>query len=229
MTTQLTLGIGIRDDATFDNFFVGDNANVIASLREFVAGGDEIYLYLSGGEGVGRSHLLQACCNAMSASSQSVVYLPLRDNVTLQPQVLEGLENLSLICIDDINVVLNIPEWEEALFHCYNRARETKTKLIIAGNAPAAQLKCQLPDLQSRLTWGLSFDIKGLNEEQMLLALQMRAHYRGIQLSREVAQFLLKRFPRNMSSLFELLEKLDKASMQAKRRITIPFAREVLI
>ena len=228
MTLQLTLGLNIRDEAIFSNFYEGGNSNLISCLKQFVAVQAEQFIYLYGQPGVGRSHLLQACCHAVSDQNQSAVYLTLRDNRDLAPELLESLEHLDLVCIDDIDAVLRQSDWEEALFHFYNRVKEHNTRLIVTANDLPVGLSCQLPDLQSRLSQGLVFHVKGLNDEQTLLALQLRAHHRGLQLPREVGEFLLRRYPRNMNALFEVLVKLDQASMVAKRRLTIPFVKNVL-
>ena len=114
------------------------------------------------------------------------------------------------------------------LLYARSQAREKNTRLIVAGNDSPPQLPCQIADLRNRLSWGLVFQVKNLTDEQKLLALQMRAKNRGLQISREVGLFLLNHYPRNMTVLFNCLEELDRASLIAKRRITIPFVKEVL-
>lgn len=225
---QLTLSLSLRDEATFDNFYKGANAHVVRSLHELLSGDGEWFLYLWGQSSTGRSHLLQACCHA-SSEQQAVAYLALRDNTDLQPAMLEGLEQLSLVCLDDIDSVMGNAAWEEALFHFYNRAKEAGTCVLMSANAPPKQLRCQLADLQSRLSAGLVSQLQALNDDQKILALQLRASRRGLRLQREVAQYVLRHYPRDMSALFHALETLDRASMVAKRPLTIPFVRDVLV
>lgn len=228
MSLQLTLGVNLRDDATFSNFYLGHNRELMLALRQLIAGTGERFVYLWGAVGVGRSHVLQACCHAVAEENQSTIYLPFREPQRITPDILQGLEMMSLVCIDDIEVVLGDPKWEEALMHFYNRARDSGTRFIVSATSTPTQLPCQLPDLQSRLAWGLVFQMKGLTDEQKVLALQMRASYRGLELSREVAQYLLRRYPRDMSVLFNVLNRLDHASLVAQRRLTIPFVKNVL-
>lgn len=227
MVRQLTLPVNLRDDATFANFYPGDNIQLVRALTELLSGEGEQFIYLWGAPGVGRSHLLQACCHDFSDQQYSIIYLPLRAS-DLAPEILQGMETMRLVCLDDIDAVLGKPEWEEALLHFYNRSRDNGVKLIVAGNNLPTQLPCALADLRSRLSWGLVFQVLSLSDEQKLLALQMHARHRGMYLSREVGRFLLRHLPRNMTELFEVLNKLDHASLVAKKRLTIPFVKSVL-
>jgi len=227
MIRQLTLPVNLRDDTTFANFYPGDNMQLVKALTELLSGDGEQFIYLWGAPGVGRSHLLQACCHECSEQQYSIIYLPLRAE-HLTPEILQGMEGMRLVCLDDIDAVLGQPDWEEALLHFYNRARDNGVKLVVAGNNLPPQLPCKLADLRSRLSWGLVFQVLGLSDEQKLLALQIHARYRGMYLSREVGQFLLRHLPRDMTELFEMLNKLDHASLVAKKRLTIPFVKSVL-
>lgn len=227
MDQQLTLGVTLRDDATFDNFIDVGNEQVLYSLQRFVAGDGEHFLYLWGQHGVGRTHLLQACCHDLFKNGVSAMYLSLSDKA-LRPDVLCNLETFQCVFVDDMDAVLGDALWEASLLHFYNRLRDQKRRLIVAASAPPVQTACRLPDLQSRLSWGLLFQVQPIEDEQKMAALQLRAHHRGLTLSDEVGRFLLRRYPRDMSALFAVLDTLDQASLTAKRRLTIPFVKEAL-
>lgn len=223
---QLALSVGLRDDATLDTFFPGDNVEVIATLsqsRQFA----EQFVFLWGQSGVGKTHLLQGACHAVTGKGQGALFLPL-NTITYRPDVFVGLEHLSLVCLDDIEAIAGQPIWEEAIFHLFNRLKTSQTTLIIAGTRPPRQLPIVLPDLLSRLNWGLTYHIKPLNDEQKLKALSLRADNRGIELPIDVGRFLLARCVRNMGELYLILDQLDQASLAAQRRLTIPFVKRVL-
>ncbi len=227
MNTQLILGIAPRDDATFNNFYPGDNQQVLHCLSQLTRGLGERFIYLWGAKGAGISHLLQACCLDAFDTNQQAIYLPLSD-AELSTDVLQDLETVDLICLDDIDSVLGRPDWEEALLHLYNRVRDGGSRLIIAAKSPAMSTKCKLKDLQSRLAWGLALQVHSLNDEDKLKALQMRATQRGFTLPFDVGLFILRHCSRDMSALYKVLQQLDQASMVAKRRLTVPFARKIL-
>lgn len=228
MARQLTLGVKLRDDARFANFYIGKNHEVVAQLQKLVALQGEQFIYLWGNVGAGCSHLLQACCHQAHAQQHTATYLPLSQLKSLSPQLLEDLDNLDLVCIDDIDAIAKDAAWEEAIFYLYNCMQEKSHRLLIAGIAPPKTLSLNLPDLTSRLSSGMIFQIIELSEEAKLATLQLRAKVRGIHLSEDVAQFLLRRCPRDMNALFDILETLDQASLTEQRKLTIPFVKAVL-
>lgn len=221
---QLTLGIRLLDEATFDNFFLGDNTEVVAAIKALADTARWGFIYIYGNVGVGKSHLLQACCQCVSPQ-QSAFYLPLGPEFS--PAILENLDQYSLVCIDDIETYAGNRVWEEALFHFYNRAIQNQTRLLVAGISLVKQLPFLLPDLASRLSSGLTYILKELTDSQKLAALQLRAAKRGFNLSEEVGCYLLNHYPRDMSALFKLLEQLDQASLEANHRVTVPFVKQI--
>ena len=228
---QLPLGVRLRDDATFRNYYPGSNAAALGYVERLCqtdAGWTESLIYLWGSAGAGRSHLLQAACLQMEQSNQQAVYLPLADLREHGPLLLEGLEGCELVCLDDLEAVAGEEEWEEALFHLFNRLRDSGRRLLIAASTSPRELPIKLADLKSRLTLALVFQMRPLSDEDKLRALQLRASRRGLHLTDEVGHFILTRGTRSMSALFDLLERLDQASLQAQRKLTIPFLKETL-
>jgi DnaA family protein len=228
MKFQLPLNVALRDDATLANYYPGDNGEAVGWLRGLGARTDRTAIYLWGGGGAGKTHLLQAACHDAGARGASAAYLPLMQFKSSSTSVTEGLERLLVVCIDDVHAVAGDPNWEEALFHLFNRCRERGAHLIVGGNATPAALGLGLADLASRLSGGMVFHLRSLDDEQMMAALQLRAERRGIELPADVARYLLRRCDRDMNTLASLLERLDHASLAAQRRLTIPFVRQWL-
>ena len=223
---QLTLGVGLDDDARFENFFVSDvNQSLVSALA---ANENEPFLYIWGNGSPGLSHLLQASCNKSTAEGRGAIYVPLADQSQFAPQILEGAESLSLVCIDDIESIAGDVEWEAALFTAFNAMRQTGTQLIIAGHMGAQQLTIQLPDLHSRLQSGLLFQLFELSDEDKLSALQLRARQRGFDLPNAVGEFILLRAQRSLSALMQILDELDHSSMQQQRKLTVPLVKSTL-
>ncbi len=218
---QLPLRIGLRDSATFANFYPGSNAAVVHALQA----ASEPFIYLGGAIGSGRSHLLQAACHEVSEAQGLAAYLPLAECMAMSSQMLEGMEQMALVAIDDLDLLAGNREWELALFHLYNRMRDAGHRMIAAGNAAPAALGITLPDLLSRLGWGPVFQLQPLADGEKSEALRMRAKQRGMELPPEVADYLLSHGSRNMHDLFALLDRLDEGSLAAQRKLTIPFVR----
>lgn len=227
-STQLTLGLSLQDEATFSNFHAGKNAGIVAELKKTASGEGEKLIYLCGTRGQGLSHLLQACCHYAHQKHKASVYLPLAQLISLSPEILNGLELLDLVCIDDFHAIAGKPLWEEAIFHLYNRLYDAGKPIVIAANDLPKSINLALPDLTSRLSWGVVFQLHSLDDAEKLSILTMRANHRGINLSEEVGKYILTHCERHMGKLFAALDKLDAASLAAQRRLTIPFVKEVL-
>lgn len=219
---QLPLQIKLNDAATFDNYLVGDNADIIKVLRA----AREPYLYLWSAEATGKTHLLQALCHSLAQGV--AIYLPLKEIVQYSAEIFEGLEQFGLVCVDDVHCITGQSDWELSLFHLYNRLREQGGQLCVTSNVSPEQLNVKLADLLSRLKWGPVFQLQTLRDEDKIKAMQLRASQRGFQLPDDVAKYLLNRLPRDLYNLFVLLDKLDTASLQAQRRLTIPFVKQWL-
>ncbi|MFA5958944.1 MAG: DnaA regulatory inactivator Hda [Tatlockia sp.] len=227
MNRQLALSIQLNDDATLADFSFGSNALLQQQLLRALDGNGDRLFYLWGASGSGKSHLLQACCQAMPHAAS--IYLPLQILREWGPESIEDLGNQSLIALDDMDAIAGDKAWEEALFHLFNRVRDNgNTLLLMSSRQPLSSLAIQLADLKSRLAWGLVVQIHEMDDELKINTLQHRAKKRGFVLPFAVGQFLINRCARNMHDLQTILDELDKASLAAQRKITLPFVKDVL-
>lgn len=215
---QLALGVKLRADAVFASFASGDNAEIVAALRR--DGPAPVWVW--GASGTGKTHLLQAICAEVGATT---AYFPLRRDLGLPPEALQGFEARPVLCLDDAEAVAGDLAWERALFRLFNEASELGTRLVFAAHAAPRNIAWCLEDWKSRASACEVYQLRELGEEGRIEALRLRAAQRGLQLPRETAEYLLKRVPRDLPSLLEMLDALDDASLAAQRRLTIPFIR----
>ncbi len=228
MTRQLPLALRLQHAPGLDDFIVGENRGVIAALEAALAGGGEPLIFLSGPRGCGRSHLLLGQCAAAERRGLPAVYLPLGQRARLAPAMLEGLEQLDLVAIDDVDAIAGDRDWEEAVFALFNRCRDCNTRMLFSAACGPAALPLALPDLKSRLAWGLSLSIRPLSDRGRLALLKSLAQRRALSLPDEVARYLLERTARHPSELVDTIDRLDRASLAEQRRLTIPFVRDSL-
>jgi DnaA family protein len=212
---QLLLALLQAPPPTLDNFVPGANAAALASLRGFGADPQLMSLYLWGGPGSGRSHLLRAWCALRQAR-----YADAR----AQPD-LAGVEPAPALAIDNCEALDQTGQ--AALFRLYNRAREDATPVLSSGPLPAAQLALR-EDLKSRLAWGLALEVKPLSDAEKRAALHSHAGARGMRIGDDVITYMLVHVRRDMPTLMRLVESLDVASLTAKRAVTLPLLRELL-
>lgn len=225
---QIPLPFRQYDHSRLDQFSGGDNGAVLEHLAGLRPDTGRSITCLWGESGTGKSHLLQAMCTAMAGYGGRSAYLPLRQHAVLDPAMLQGLEQLDLVCMDDVESIAGLPDWEDAIFHLFNGLADAGRLLIFSAAVSPRGLPLQLPDLKSRLQSGLTFHLLPLPEAERLAALRERARQRGLELSEEVMTYMIRRLARDTHSLFRLLDRLDEASLSAKRKLTVPFVKELL-
>jgi DnaA family protein len=155
-------------------------------------------------------------------------WLPLRPLRGHDPVLPEATSDLPLIALDDPQALAGAPDGQQRGFSLYNDCVSSGTRLVVAAREPAVDLPLALPDLRSRLAAMPPYALRPLDEAPQRAALQARAAVRGIELPDETLHYLQRRFARDMGSLYALLERLDAASLEAQRTLTVPFIRSVL-
>lgn len=224
---QLPLGISLKEDFVFGDFLEVGNEQLLLHLQTQLASCVPFFLFLWGERSSGCSHLLQAACQSISGQ-RSAIYLPLRQLIDQSPQLLEGLENISLICIDDLQLVVGNDEWEEALFHFFNRIFEQGSALLIAAKSAPQGLDIKLPDLLSRIASAVVYQVKELDDSGKVSLLQARALSQGLILTEESAHYIFNRAGRSLQELMHIMKHLDDQSLSANRKLTIPFIKQVM-
>ena len=244
MLNQLPLAFKLLDNATFASFFKGgNNQQVLFGLQQFLKSNEnnndfsikENFLYLWGKSGVGKTHLLQAMCNYALENNIQAMYISLEQIANLkfstndnQYDYLSGLETIELLCLDDLQFIINHVELQEKVLYLFNKIRTLGNKLIISANISPLYIPLNLLDLKSRMSWGVTYLLSELSDSEKISALMMRAKQIGLDLRLEVAKFLLARIPRSTKDLFATLEALDSATLAAKRKLTVPFVKDFL-
>ena len=224
---QLPLNVQLRDDASFDTFLPARNETLVHALHNFPES-SELQIFLRGEPESGKTHLLQAVCHAAADQGIQASYLPLKEVATYGPGIFEGLESIQVVCVDDLDMLAGREELELALFNLINAQRERGHRLLLSATAGPDQLNISLPDLVSRLQWGGVFRLIPPDDEEKVQLLQLRAAKRGLDMTDEVARYLMKNSPRGLNGMMSVLEQLDRASLREQRRLTIPFVRATL-
>lgn len=225
---QLPLGWRWPAQQRFETFYAGANAATVDLLQRVAAGAESAWTYLHGPEGSGRTHLLMATCQAASAAGFSAQYLPLAALAGAQDDAIRGFGGSDLLVLDDVDAIAGIGAAEHALFDLYNRCRAEGSCLVFVAAAPPAQIGIVLPDLVSRLSSCAQAPLRPLDDMQRREVLRERAEARGIPLDEVVLDFLFTHYARDLGSLGALLDQVDRASLAAKRRVTVPFLRQLL-
>jgi len=226
---QLPLSVALRDDASFDNFSVNNNELLVNKIQQCIGQKvSEGSIFFWGENTAGKTHLLQAACAQAASLELNAAYIPLAVAHELDVKILHGLESFDLICIDDIDLIAGQANWEKAVFELYNRTFESNSQIVITATHSLKETPLQLPDLISRLSWGFVFHLLALTDDEKPKALQAHAKVRGFELPDNVATYLLNHYPRDMNVQCGLLDELDKATLTAQRKLSVPFVKQWL-
>lgn len=224
---QLPLALRFPPDQRFETFVAAPAGALgqLAALAEGIAGD---WLYLAGPAATGKSHLALAACAHAQAQGRRVAYLPLASAAGRLEEALAALQDYDLVALDGLEAVAGHADDERALFDFHNRARDAGSAVLYAARALPDGLAPGLPDLRSRLAQCVRIRLAPLDEAGRRQVLRLRAQRRGLQVDEAAIDWLLRRVERDLGSLTGLLDRLDRESLAAQRRITVPFLRQVL-
>lgn len=228
MALQLPLQFEFNTQQTFSNYYPGPNLEVVSHLKSALTEGREQLIFLWGASGVGKTHLLHASCHQAHLTQHSTFIFSLQAGQLPPLRILENLEESDWVCIDNIDCIAGNADWELAFFNFFNRHRDLDKHLVLTANTPPNFLTVDLPDLKTRLNWGLTLKLESLTDEDSLAALQIKAKTLGLAIKPHVGKYLLTHFARDLPSLWRLLDDLDSATLAAKRKLTLPFLRQLL-
>jgi len=230
MSSQLPLTLRWPAQQRFDSYVPGGNGVALALLHDAVDSAEAPVGFLGGGAGCGKTHLLIAACAQADAGGRSAQYLPLRRLRAANQDVagaLRAFGGSDLLALDDIDALAGDAAAEHALFDLYNRHKVDKSTMLFSATAAPGQIGIVLPDLVSRLSACAQGVLRPLSDGDRREALRQRALARGLALDDGVLDWLFARTQRDLGSLTALLDRLDRESLAAQRRITVPFLRQL--
>jgi DnaA family protein len=232
VNAQLPLALRYPPDQRLETFVAAPGtllAGAVAQVAMLADGRDASgKLYLAGPAGSGKTHLLLAACAQADASGRKAAYLPLASAAGRLREALEALDGYDLLALDGLEAAMGNDADELALFALHNRAHDAGSAVLYAARSMPAALDARLPDLQSRLAQCTCVVLDPLDDAGRREVLRLRAERRGLQVDAAAFDWLLRRVGRDLSTLTTLLDRLDRASLAAQRRVTVPFLREVL-
>ena len=228
MPEQYPLHFEFRANQTFDDFFAGANELVINDLKQCILGDGEQQIFLWAKSGQGKSHLLQSCCHFAQAHENSSFYFDLSLYQLHNPAIFLGLDDYAVVCVDNVDAIIGLVKWEDALSAFMQRHYARGHQLILSATNLPNHMRLKNSNVKVNLGWGLMVQLKTLVNTSSVDALIFRADAMGLEISPQVGRFLMIQHQEELDSLWYLLEKLERASLSAKRRLTIPFLKQLL-
>lgn len=233
---------GVNPKHTFDNFVEGKSNQLARAAAKQVAdnpGGAYNPLFLYGGTGLGKTHLLQAVGNGIieRKPNAKVVYMHserfVQDMVkALQNNAIEEFKryyrSVDALLIDDIQFFANKERSQEEFFHTFNALLEGNQQIILTSDRYPKEINGVEDRLKSRFGWGLTIAIEPPELETRVAILMKKADENNIRLPGEVAFFIAKRLRSNVRELEGALNRVIANANFTGRSITIDFVREAL-
>ncbi|MEM8594500.1 MAG: DnaA regulatory inactivator Hda [Pseudomonadota bacterium] len=231
---QLTFDVTRHTHAQLNAFICHPNNEALLRQLNNVFSGEiqavnsTAFCWFLHGQKVGKTHLLNAICHAAQTQQLNSIYLPLKDVIDQSPMhVLENMEQFDVVCIDDIDSASISHEWQQSLFHLYNRLKSNGSQLFVTGSDVPDALNLSLDDLVSRFKWGLVYRLHPLGEAGLKRLLMTHLTRAGIRLQGDVIDYIMLRIQRDLCSILSAIRQLDQASLEQQRTITKPFVKQL--
>ena len=218
---QLGLPISLDSKMLLDNFL--GNKELLDFIEKLYLDQISAEIYVYGASGLGKTHLLQGAALRALSDQQSAMYIDCHN--ALPEHVLESIEQLNWICIDNVDAIND--NQHDLVFDLYNRAKQAKVTMLVSGSDLPSKLGV-MKDLKTRLGLATIFQLQPLDDELTMSVLNNRMNDRNLSIDSKVYEYLFKYYSRDVKILLAAMDDLDKASLQAKQSITIPFVKKTL-
>ena len=220
---QLPLPFPLNADMTFANWSATTKHQALLKLLQ--QHGDKnrlIYLYGSGG--VGKTHLLQATIQQALSLHHKALYLDC--GKPLPADALTYATTLDCLATDNIDRING--ETQKALFELYNKTKQRQLKWLISSQVLPQKLKFTFKDLMTRLSQAFIFHLEPYSDQECGAILKQKSEEKGMLVHHSIYNYLLKHQPRDLTSLLQTLEKIERLALQKQKKISLHLVKEAL-
>lgn len=236
---------GLNPKYTFDTFVVGSNNKFAhaASLAVAESPG-EIYnpLFLYGGVGLGKTHLMHSIAHFILKNNPSsrILYATSEEftnelieairngNNTAMSKFREKYRNIDVLLIDDVQFIIGKESTQEEFFHTFNTLHGAKKQIILSSDRPPKDMDILEDRIRSRFEWGLLADIQSPDYETRMAILRKKEELDGYNVGDDVIEYIAKNIKSNIRELEGSLNKIIAYANLEKREINLSLAEQVL-
>ncbi|HEU4966792.1 MAG TPA: chromosomal replication initiator protein DnaA [Candidatus Saccharimonadales bacterium] len=213
---------GLNERYTFDNFIVGSgNELAFAACQSIVQlpGAKYNPLFLYGGVGIGKTHLMQAAGNAVLARNPAAKILYISTEQFVQEFVdairfkktadfASRYRSVDMLIVDDVQFIAGKEKMQEEFFHTFNALHQANKQIIISSDKPPRDIPTLEERLRSRFAWGMTIDMQNPDFETRCAIVQAKAETSGVELPSDVSEYLATNVPTNIRELEGALNQL---------------------
>ncbi len=225
---------------TFDSFIVGpSNQFAYTAAKSVAEKPGELYnpLFLYGGVGLGKTHLLQAIGNHLSAQDKHVIYTTFEQFMNkftshLRSQTMDRFRDhfreCDILLIDDVQFLSRKEQTQEEFFHTFNELHQAKKQIVITSDRHPNKIAGLVDRLRSRFEWGLLADIQPPGLETKIAIIKTKCELDGITLDDEIVNYIATNMGDNIREIEGTIIKLNAMSNMLGQKITLEFTKNAI-
>ena len=224
---QIPLPLFFDRRFSLQNYISPEADYIVSQLTGLFDETGESMIGLWGGTDSGKTHLLNACAHYARDCRIAFHLFDGSQMAEAKPGNFSEFPAGAVIGVDNLDLLAGNRDWEEQFYQLINRVREGQLRFMFTLSRQPRDTGFRLPDLKSRLMWGLLIALKAPNDQQLERILRLRAQLLGLKLGKDALLYLLNHYSRRVSAQMDLLYRLDHASLSSKRKVTVALIREV--
>jgi len=230
----------LNPSLTFESFIIGDSNQFAYTTAKSVAekpGKQYNPLFIYGGVGLGKTHLLQAIGNYHIHLGNTVIYTTLEQFMNsftshLRSQTMDRFRDkfreCDLLLIDDIQFLSRKEQTQEEFFHTFNELYNTNKQIVMTADRAPNKIAGLVDRLRTRFEWGLMADIQPPGLETKIAIIQKKCELDGISLNHEIINFIATNMGDNIREIEGTIIKLNALSSMLNQEITLDFAHNAI-
>lgn len=225
---------------TFESFIVGSSNQFAYTTAKSVAekpGMQYNPLFIYGGVGLGKTHLLQAIGNDQVAQGKKVIYTTLEQFMNkyishVKSQTMDRFRDhfreCDVLLIDDIQFLSRKEQTQEEFFHTFNELHQAKKQIVITSDRQPNKIAGLVDRLKSRFEWGLMADIQPPELETKIAIIEKKCELDGIRLNSDIIHYIAANMGNNIREIEGTLIKLNAMSSMLNQDITLEFTKTAI-
>ena len=218
---QLGLPITLNTSMLLENFVA--NKELLRSINQLFLDENSSEVFIYGASGQGKTHVLQGAILKALEIDKSAIYIDCGES--FPEHILDFIDQLDFISFDNVHLIST--ENQEVFFDLYNRARQAQIIILVSADSLPSNLEV-MKDIKTRLSLAAVYKLEELNDELIMSVINSQMSQRNLSVNSSVYEYLLRNYSRDLKLLLSTLNDLDKASLQAKKPISIPFVKKFL-
>jgi DnaA family protein len=218
---QLGLPISLNTSMLLESFVA--NNELLRLINQLFDDENSSEVFIYGSSGQGKTHVLQGAVLKALELDKNAIYIDCSES--FPEHILDFIDQVYFISFDNVHLISS--ENQEIFFDLYNQARQNQILILVSADSLPSDLEV-MKDIKTRLSLAAVYKLEELNDELIMRVIDSQMGQRNLSINSGVYEYLFKNYSRDLKLLLATLNDLDKASLQAKKAISVTFVRKFL-